>query len=299
MAREVYARFVADDGLPLAGNIAYHTILAAFPFLIILTALAGFLGNGELARQVVTFLMDVGPRELIEPFVAEIESILSVPRTDFLSLGILLTLWTASGGVDSVRIGLNRAYGLKEHRRWYILLGQNLLFVVGGAIVLMALALLIVFAPLLIGLINDLAPGLEPVTAYYDTLRFPLALLVLTSGVIAAHLFLPARWLPWRDMWPGIFFTVFVWLAVGAGYSIYLARFSHFASTYAGLGGLIAGLIFLYLMAAVMLLGGEINRAIRLRRNAKLGLPEQDALGASARDKGKAHRADNPPGVED
>ena len=74
--KEVYERFVADDGLPLAGNIAFRTILSVFPFLIFLTALAGFIGNAELAREVVTFLLDSGPAELIEPLVPEIESIL-------------------------------------------------------------------------------------------------------------------------------------------------------------------------------------------------------------------------------
>ncbi len=291
VVREVRHRFIADDGFPLAGSIAFHTILAVFPFLIILTALAGFIGNAQLAREAVSYLMSVAPNELIEPFVGEIEALLSEPRSDFLSLGILLTLWTASGGINSVRIGLNRAYGLTENRPWYILYAQNILFVVCSAVVTMALALLIVFAPLLIDVVNRLVPALEQVTAYIDQLRIPVAVLVLFAGTCAAHYFLPARWLKWRDLWPGIVFTVAVWLFVAVGYSVYLARFSHFASTYAGLGGLIAGLIFLYLMAAVMLLGGEINRALRFVRSRRDGEADVSALGDETRDKsGHWHR---------
>ena len=60
-AKDIYARFVDDDGLPLAGNIAFRTILSVFPFLIFLTALAGFFGNPELAREVVNYLLETGP----------------------------------------------------------------------------------------------------------------------------------------------------------------------------------------------------------------------------------------------
>ncbi len=284
--RNVYVRFTADDGLPLAGNIAFRTILSIFPFLIILTALAGFIGNLDLARDVVTFLMETGPDELVAPFVPEIQSILSEPRSDFLSLGILLTLWTASGGVDSIRIGLNRAYGLQEHRRWHVLLIQNALFVVAGLAMLLSLALLIVFGPIMVRFLEDWVPGVEAVTAYYHALRYPVAVLFLSLAVTAAHLFLPARWLPWRQILPGICFTVCVWLAVAVAYSVYLARIADFASTYAGLGGLIAGMIFLYLMAAVLLLGGELNRALRLERDRATGRPEGESLGDPDRDKG-------------
>jgi len=264
--KEVYVRFAADDGLPLAGNIAYHIILAVFPFLIFLTALAGFFGDVDLARRVVNYLLESGPREIIEPIVPEIKSILSRPRRDFLSIGVLLTLWTASGGVDSIRVGLNRAYDLTEHRSWIVLFAQNVAFVIAGAVVLMVLALLIVFAPVLLSLVDRYFPALANISAVYDTLRYPVAILVLTFGVFAAHYILPARWLPLRDLWPGIAFTVAVWIIVAAAYSVYLARFAYFASTYAGLAGLIAALIFLYISAAVMIIGGEINRAIRVRR---------------------------------
>lgn len=267
--KDVYARFVADDGLPLAGNIAFRTILSVFPFLIFLTALAGFLGNAELARQVVTYLLDSGPSEIIEPLVPEIEYILSQPRSDLLSLGVLLTIWTASGGVDSVRVGLNRAYNLREHRSWYVLLAQNALFVVAGAIILIVLALLIVLAPVIIRLVDQYLPALSDITAAYDQLRYPVAILVLTLGVLAAHYILPARWLPLRRLWPGVVFTVVVWIVLAACYSIYLSRFASFASTYAGLGGLIAALFFIYLSAAVMILGGEINRAITALRKER------------------------------
>ncbi len=90
-------------------------LFSIFPFLIFLTALAGFFGNDDLAAGIVTFLLGVAPAELVKPLVPEIRSILTVPRTGLLSIAAVLTIWSAMGGVDSVRVGLNRAYDLKEH----------------------------------------------------------------------------------------------------------------------------------------------------------------------------------------
>ena len=80
-------------------------MFSIFPFLIFLTALAGFFGNDNLAEGVVTFLLSVAPAALVKPLVPEIRSILTVPRTGLLSVSALITIWSAMGGVDSVRVG--------------------------------------------------------------------------------------------------------------------------------------------------------------------------------------------------
>ena len=146
LVRESFYRLFADEAIPLAGNIAFRTVFSVFPFLIFLTALAGFFGNDKLAAGVVSFLLSVAPARLVEPLVPEIRSILTVPRTGLLSIAALITIWSAMGGVDSVRVGLNRAYDIRETRSLWWLYFQNVLFVIGSAIFLLAFALLIVAA---------------------------------------------------------------------------------------------------------------------------------------------------------
>ncbi len=263
---EAFARLFADEAVPLAGNIAYRILLSAFPFLIFLTALAGFVGDEHLAEALVNYLLSIAPSDIVSPLVPEIENVLTRQRGGLLSIGVLLTLWTASGGVDSVRVGLNRAYDLKERRSAIRLFAQNILFVFAGAAVLIAMAFLIVLAPVIRALMMKYIPGADHVPELYDAVRYPFALAVLAIGLVMAHLFLPARIRPLRDLWPGIALTVVVWIVLAWSYSVYLGRFASFASTYAGLAGIMAAMIFLYLGALIMIFGGEINRAIRLRR---------------------------------
>jgi membrane protein len=281
IAREAFLRMISDEILPLAGNIAFRFILAIFPFLIFLTSLAGYFGSPDLADRAVSFLLGVAPEEIVQGISPEIRTLLTVTRSDLLSVGVLLTIWAASGGVDSLRVGLNRAYDVEERRPMPMLFVVNVAFVVVWAAALMLLAVLIVFAPVMLAFVEQHLPGLSAFSQWYDNIRYPVAVVVLFVALLAAHLFLPARWhIP--DLMPGILLTLLLWLLLAAGYSYFIAHFATFASTYAGLAGVIIAIYFVYLSALGFILGGEVNRALRLRRKARAGL-----LGAppSGRDK--------------
>lgn len=263
---ESFYRLFADEAIPLAGNIAFRTLFSLFPFLIFLTALAGFFGNDDLAEGVVTFLLSVAPAELVKPLVPEIRSILTVPRTGLLSLSAVLTIWSAMGGVDSVRVGLNRAYDIRETRSTWWLYLQNVFFVIGSAAFLLAFAFLIVFAPVALTVIEVYAPGFREHLVTFEQLRYPIAILLLTAGLLICHRVLPAKPLNVLEVLPGVVLTVIAWVVMSSVFSIYLVNFNTFASTYASLSGLFAAMFFLYLAALVLILGGEVNRVLEVRR---------------------------------
>jgi membrane protein len=259
-------RLFADEAIPLAGNIAFRIVFSIFPFLIFLTTLAGFFGSEALAEQVVNYLLSVAPEQLVRPISGEIRAILTVPRTGLLSLSALLTIWSAMAGVDSVRVGLNRAYDLKDTRPFWFLYVQNVLFIIGAAILLLVVALLIVVYPVALVAIEKYAPAQLANFASIDRLRYPLAMFLLLAGVLFAHRILPAQSLPIRHLLPGVIITVLVWIGLSAAFSIYLQYFNSFASTYASLSGLFAAMFFIYQAALVLIFGGEVNRVISLLR---------------------------------
>ncbi len=271
---EAVYRLFADEAIPLAGNIAFRTIFSVFPFLIFLTTLGGFLGNADLAERIVIYLLGVAPVPLVQPLAPEIRSILTVPRTGLLSISALLTIWSAMGGIDSLRVGLNRAYDLKEDRNMFWLYGQGVLFVIGTAVGLLVVALLIVVAPVGFVIIDAISPDLRKSFATIDQLRYPIAILLLTGGLLLCHRFLPSKRLSTVELLPGVLLTVVVWIVLSGAFSIYLVRFNTFASTYASLSGLFAAMFFLYLSALVLIFGGEVNRVLAVRRITRpLGVP--------------------------
>lgn len=263
---EALKRLFADEAIPLAGNIAFRIVFSIFPFLIFLTTLAGFFGSEALAQSVVNFLLSVAPEQLVRPFSAEIRSILTVPRTGLLSLAAALTIWSAMAGVDSVRVGLNRAYDLKDLRSLWFLYLQNILCVIGAAFLLLIVALLIVVYPIAASAVAKYAPQQLSSFLSIDQLRYPVAMMLLLIGLLLAHRILPAQSLPIKFILPGVVLTVVVWIGLTAAFSIYLQNFNSFASTYASLSGLFAAMFFIYLAALVLIFGGEVNRVIGVLR---------------------------------
>src|SRR5262249_49774366 len=120
--------------------------MSLFPFLIFITALTGFLGTQQLADQVATLLLEAWPREVAGPISSEIASVLTNAHGGLLTVGVALAIYFSSSGVESLRIGLNRAYDELEVRPWWLLRLESIGYVLVGAAALIALAFVIVGA---------------------------------------------------------------------------------------------------------------------------------------------------------
>ena len=206
------------------------------------------------------------PQQLVKPLVPEIRSILTVPRTGLLSISALITIWSAMGGVDSVRVGLNRAYDIRETRSAWWLYFQNVLFVIGSAIFLLIFALLIVFAPVMIQVVELHAPALRGHLVTSSSCATRSASCSSPSACCSATACFPPRPLNVLEVLPGVVLTVVAWVVMSSAFSIYLVNFNTFASTYASLSGIFAAMFFVYLAALVLILGGEVNRVLEVRR---------------------------------
>ena len=94
-------RLTYDYGLPLASAATFSGVLALFPFLIFVTALAGFLGGADVADQAVQALFERLPHQIADTLAPEVRRVLGNRRSDFLTFGILLTFIFAGAGTAS------------------------------------------------------------------------------------------------------------------------------------------------------------------------------------------------------
>jgi len=267
--REASLRLWSDDAFGLAGNVAFRALLAIFPFLIFTSSLTAFIGDRFMADTLIDFLIAIVPQELVGPIVTEVEQVMTVPRGGVLSIGILLTIWFAVGGVDGVRVGLNRAYGIRETRTTLALFAVQVAVVIVAGLALVLVGYLLVLAPHLGSVLHAVLPRFDPASVTLGLIRYPAAVVILTAALFVAHVFLPARRTRFENIWPGVLFTLVVWTLLGSVFSFYLGSFASYSSYYAGLAGVVAALYFVYLGALVLIFGGEFNRALRIRRLAR------------------------------
>src|SRR6204780_3552080 len=134
--------------------------MSMFPFLILVPAIAGFIGSENLAAEVARMIVEAGPREVSSQIAGDVRNVLTTARGDIVTVGAGFAIYFASSGVESLRIGLNRAYGLIDPRPWWLLRLESIGYVLVAAIGLLALSFLIVLGPLIFKVALKYAPWL-------------------------------------------------------------------------------------------------------------------------------------------
>jgi membrane protein len=268
---DAFYRFNADDGWAMASHIALSTLMAMFPFLILVTALAGFLDSKNLADEVARLVVVAWPHQVAAPIADQIHTVLTSANGTVLTLGAVFALYFSSSGVESLRIGLNRAYGLAERRPWWLLRLESIAYVIVSAMSMLALAFLVVLGPLGFRALLAHAPKLAAFESHYNIARLTVAALVIALALFILHLWLPAGRRRLREVWPGILATLALWLFAGFAFGRYLNSFSSaYVTYYAGLASAMTALVFLYFTASIFIYGGELNAAIkRVRQQAE------------------------------
>ena len=266
---ESLRQFLADDGWAIASHIALSTLMALFPFLIVVTALAGFFfGSKELADEAARILLEAWPEQVAAPISLDITGVLTNTRGDVLTLGVLFALYFASGGVESLRIGLNRAYDAVEARPWWLLRLESIVYVLIGAVAILAFSFLVVFAPFIWDRLVHYVPTLAPFYFLITFARYVVAAVVLIVALLIVHSWLPAGRRSFLQIAPGIIATLLLWLVSGAAFGRYLAEYAFaYVSMYAGLASAMIALVFLYVCASIFIFGGELNSVIAKERN--------------------------------
>ena len=281
--------FLVDDGWPIASHIALSLLTSMFPFFIFVTALASFLGSSDLVSEATKLIFEAWPKGVAGPIAGEVQNVLTQPRGGLLTIGAVLALYFSSSGVEALRTGLNRAYDALDHRPWWLLRLQSILFMTVASFGLLALAFLVVLGPLTWAQALDFAPQLAPLQQLVTIVRLGVATVVLCVTLLAAHLWLPAVKLRLLDVAPGVSLTFVGSVGFGEAFGLYLSEFArNYVSTYAGLASVMITLVFLYVTAAIFVFGGELNAAIlRAGRREKVRVRRAGRLrGAGVRRRG-------------
>jgi membrane protein len=272
---DAFYTFLADDGWAIASHIALSVLMALFPFLIVLTSLAGFFGSKQLADQAAELILQTWPDQVANALSGEIHDVLTTTRGGALTVGALLAVYFASNGVESLRVALNRAYAVVEPRRWYWLRLESIGYTLVAAVTALAMAFLIVLGPLIIATAKRYIPLIvESNETLLNFARYGITVLAMFVALVILHAWLPAGRRSFLQIIPGIVFTMLASLISGIGFGLYLARFANnYVTMYAGLASVVIALVFLYFIAAIFVFGGELNAAIiksRLPRGVSL-----------------------------
>jgi membrane protein len=242
--------FDKNDGWAYASHIALSSLLAIFPFMIFVTSLAAMLGYNNLENEITAIVFGTWPEDAAEPIIHEIKLVLENWHRGLFSLGGLLAFIFASNGVDALRIAFNRAYGVGEDRSFIHQRLLSLVLVIAGSLVLIFISFQLVFHPLLW---PDY--GGNNISA----IRYVTAGAILLLALCVCHIWLPAGTRRMSTLWPGIIATMALLSIATLMFSLHLKYLADYGSLFAGLAGAMTSLIYLYILACLLIFGGELN----------------------------------------
>jgi membrane protein len=255
---------VWDDGFTHAGNIAYLSLLTLFPFFIVLATVAGALGRtADGLRAVSAFLQTLPPG--VAGLVAKpIVDVIAVRASGgLLTLGILVTLWTVSSFMETLRSVIRGAYHSDATvPLWRYRLGSLIIVFVAVATMLAALAAQVLLAGAET-FVRELMPLADEALAGLRIRQLvpPLALFVALYAVFVV--LTPTRFRALGcPIWPGALVTTLAWAGTTTAMPFVLKQFGGYTLTYGSLAGVIVALLFFYIIGLALVVGAHLNAAL-------------------------------------
>lgn len=254
-----------DDEMPTyASALAFQMLFSLFPFLLFLIALIGFLDLQRFfdwLQQQAALLLPAQAMDTVNTVIAQFQQ----QRAGLFSVGIIVALWTASAGVRSTMLAMNKAYDVEEGRPAWKRIPLSVLYTVGIALMLLSAAALMLVGPEVMSWLAGWV-GLEQlIVTLWTWLRWPVAILLLILAVAVIYYVAPDVEQSFRFITPGSVLAVLVWIAASLGFGFYVRNFANYDATYGSVGAIIVMLLYFFISAAVLLFGAELNAVIEHR----------------------------------
>jgi membrane protein len=254
-----------NDGFIHAGNLAYLSMLAIFPFFILGAALFDLIGGRENAEAMIDAVTRALPESVASVIGPVAEDVIYARSGTLLWIGAAVGLGTVSSLIETIRDILRRAYRSPPVQAFWM----TRLFSAGLILAAVVVLMLSLFAQVVIGAAQEVIlaafPQLAEFIAALSSARIVPALgLALSLWVLFATLTPGEHRKTRAPRWPGALFTTLWWIAVAIALPVVLRAFFTYDLTYGSLAGSMVTLLFFWLVGLGLVIGAELNAALAL-----------------------------------
>lgn len=257
-----------------SASIAYYFFLSFFPMILTLFGLTGLIGRQTAFDWVMEELLVALPPAAAETIGHFVLQVTDSRSPSALSIGVLLSVWTASNVFSALADGLNKAYEAKRAHRWWKKRALSLAMLLLLATTLVAQAAILLAGPEIARILR-----VEP---FDSGLRWPLTIMLSVVMMWFIYFTLPNHDQSRSKRWilAGAVTGTLLWALATFGFRIFLANSGRFSAVYGVVGGMVAFLIWLYLTAMSILIGGEVSAVLERRLGKKSSKPGTASKGS-------------------
>lgn len=264
LLRLLWHRIEEDDMNGLSAQLAYFFLLSLFPLLIVVFTLMPYIPIPH--QDVLGVIKGIAPAETMNLIEKNVTYIMNNRNGGLLSFGIIGTIWSASNGINAIVIALNKAYNVKESRSYIVSRGMAILLTFGMIFVYILALILPVFGRDIGIFVFSRLGYADEFIKIWDTLSYLVSAIILFLIFTLLYWIAPNVKIRCRAAFPGAAFATIGWIISSMGLSLYVGKISNFSITYGSIGAVIVLMIWLYISAFIIIIGGEINAFYSLKR---------------------------------
>lgn len=264
-------RVSAADLTDRAAALTYYSFLSLFPALIVGVALIGIFGTyPDTYDQIVATLRDAAPGPVVDLIENALDDAVQSRggAGGLLGIGLLISLYSASGATGAAVRGIETAYGRdRNHAWWHGYVIRLVLTIALGLLFLVAFAAILLAGPFF-EWVSKVAGISESINSLVSVLRWPIGILSLFSATLLLYWTGSGRSKRLRHLLPGALATIAVIIIATFGFNFYVANFNSYGATYGSLGAVIVLLVWLWLTSLALLSGAALNAELENRGGA-------------------------------
>jgi membrane protein len=223
------------------------------------------------SEDVIGLMKQYIPGEIEYLIEDNLRSVLSNGRGGLLSLSAAGAVWSASNALNAIMDALNHAYHVGESRPFWRSKLVALVLTLMMILVIVIALILPVFGKKIGYLIFSILGMSSMFLIVWDFMRWTLSFSIMFAVFVCIYHFAPNKRLKIRDVASGALFTTVGWQLASYGFSYYVNNIGNFTATYGGLGAIIVLMLWFYLIALIIILGGILNATLNALRNGTLG----------------------------
>lgn len=257
-------RFREHNIAQMGGQLAFFILLSLFPFLIYVNALIGSLHISH--GTVEELFAPVFPPQIVSFISTYISRLSENNSAGIISIGILISIFSASKSVRSLSIAMNTAYGVERPRGVIANFLFSVLFILCAGLMVLVLTVLIPASKALLLRIVEFFQLSSDFFAHIDFWRWCLIGGVLFLVLVVLYYFIPSRRMRFCGILPGVLFGMVAFSLLSIGFMIYAEYFFQGSILYGSISTVILLLLWLYFAGIILVLGAELNSALETRR---------------------------------
>jgi membrane protein len=242
-----------------AAQASFFTIIAAFPFIMLLLAMIQFIPSitkANLLQVLITIIPST--LEIDSVIVTVIEDLYTHTPAAILSATAIAAIWSASRGMLSIERGLNRVFGQENKRSYFMTRFICACYTVVFIIICLLTLVLLVLGGSIQSFMNHHFPILGEITRYAISFRTML-LFILTLCFTMLYTYVPEKKQQFMKQLPGAVFSTLGWVGFSFAFSIYFSNFSNYSVMYGSLTAIVLLMLWLYSCISILFFGAEIN----------------------------------------